>query len=340
MSQRISRSTNFELLRIVSMLLILFNHLNVCSDFYNLSAFNELWCVITNWGGQVGVSCFVLVSGYFMCKRTIKKRKLFETWTVTFFYSASILVIFVMTGAVNLTPKLIVQSVFPIIFNQYWFITAYFGLLIISPLLNIVVTELTNRGKKEYLKWLAIMMLLFSVLPTVTNQELYGSSFAWFCCLYLFAAYIRQYGVNIGRIVLVTVSFVTVCAVCGSVYVIEYIGKDSTYFIRPCYRVSIAVISMCVFLIFQKTNLKYNRIILWFSESTLAVYLIHAHRLMYKYLWNDILCIPKWGESPLFPLVSVVSVAGVFCVCTLIEKVRKAFFSHIEITSIIRKSWR
>ena len=136
MSQKIGRSTNFELLRIVSMLLILFNHLNVCSDLTNLSAFNKLWCTITNWGGQVGVSCFVLVSGYFMCKRNINKRKLFETWTVTFFYSVVILVIFVMTGRVDFTPKLIVQSIFPIIFNQYWFITAYFGLLIISPLLN------------------------------------------------------------------------------------------------------------------------------------------------------------------------------------------------------------
>ena len=63
------RNSNFELLRIIAMLMIVFHHFSVHGGFnYELTdiSFNRLWLYFISMGGKIGVDIFVLISGYFL----------------------------------------------------------------------------------------------------------------------------------------------------------------------------------------------------------------------------------------------------------------------------------
>lgn len=71
------RDSSIELLRIVTMLVIVAHHYVVNSGITseitaeNVLKFNSLFCLIFGWGGKTGINCFVLITGYFMCKSDI-----------------------------------------------------------------------------------------------------------------------------------------------------------------------------------------------------------------------------------------------------------------------------
>ena len=75
-----NRESNIELYRIVLMLLIIAHHYVVNSGLldviYNnqLSANSIFWSIFGAWG-KVGINCFLLITGYYMCtsKITLKK---------------------------------------------------------------------------------------------------------------------------------------------------------------------------------------------------------------------------------------------------------------------------
>lgn len=76
-----TRSSNIELLRIITMLVIVAHHYVVNSGIgdivLNNSAINiknTFYLIIGGWG-KTGINCFVLITGYFMCKSRITIRK-------------------------------------------------------------------------------------------------------------------------------------------------------------------------------------------------------------------------------------------------------------------------
>lgn len=77
--EKTERNTNLEMLRIISMILIVMSH---SDDWMGLAEFySEIVCLnkfITDWlhvGGQIGVGCFLLISGYFMIDKQITSKK-------------------------------------------------------------------------------------------------------------------------------------------------------------------------------------------------------------------------------------------------------------------------
>ena len=65
MNRKKIRNSNIELLRIISILMIIAGHYYVHGGFSDVSPFNE--CVLKIFGGcaKIGVACFVLITGYF-----------------------------------------------------------------------------------------------------------------------------------------------------------------------------------------------------------------------------------------------------------------------------------
>ena len=70
------RESNIELYRIVLMLLIIAHHYVVNSGLLNVIYTNQVnsnsifWIIFGAWG-KVGINCFVLITGYYMCKSNI-----------------------------------------------------------------------------------------------------------------------------------------------------------------------------------------------------------------------------------------------------------------------------
>lgn len=158
------RLSNFELLRIVSILLILTMHSLSQVQVSELSTFNVFLSHVVSSIGNIGVSCFVLISGYFGIK--FKLQRFVQLAFLTTLYTVVVYLFqkgFVFNGG-------IVKAFLVVPLYENWFVSCYLLLTLFSPYLNDFVQKLS---KIQYAKLLAVMIVCFCMLPTAFNTPWY-----------------------------------------------------------------------------------------------------------------------------------------------------------------------
>ena len=91
---RKDRMSNFELLRIISMLIIVIYHFALHGNIINSAqGISKAVSNVLFIGGTLGVNLFVLIGGYFMVDTDFRIKRLLKLWFATFFYSALISII-------------------------------------------------------------------------------------------------------------------------------------------------------------------------------------------------------------------------------------------------------
>lgn len=97
------RNSNLELYRIIVMLLIVAHHSVFHSGVMEEMAQNPLcakslfFYVLGMWG-RTGIDCFVLITGYFMCKSHITIQKYLKLLLEVIFYNVVVYSVFVAIG--------------------------------------------------------------------------------------------------------------------------------------------------------------------------------------------------------------------------------------------------
>lgn len=199
------RQANFELLRILAMLMVVVMHFLAQTGALpaagkgRFPAEREIFGVLLESLCIVAVNVYVLLSGYFLSEKSFSFRRLLKILLQILFYTLLIPPILALFGQLSwqeaVNPYHLWRCLFPVESGHYWFVTAYVVMLLFSPMMNAAVRTLSRRQMKA-----AILALLaffcfgksLSVLPFGTDR--YGYDFGWFCCLYLIAAYLRKYG--------------------------------------------------------------------------------------------------------------------------------------------------
>lgn len=108
------------------------------------------------------------------------------------------ILLFIPGANVNFSVKELIGYALPILTNQYWFFTYYVLLIVLAPMLNLFIKNVTREQLK---KSLSILLIIFSIVPTFNIfKDSFGTnggySVIWFIILYLIASYIRLYGVK------------------------------------------------------------------------------------------------------------------------------------------------
>ena len=90
------RNSNLELYRIIVMLLIVAHHYVVNSGMMEEMAkeplsSNSIFFYIFGMWGKTGINCFVMITGYFMCKSQITIRKFLKLLFQIEFYNVCLL---------------------------------------------------------------------------------------------------------------------------------------------------------------------------------------------------------------------------------------------------------
>lgn len=191
-----ARDSNIELLRIFSMILIVAHHFSlhgVLKEFPENPLANQsvtsFLAQVIQLGSKAGVTLFIIISGYFMVQSNMKVKKIFLLLFQVLFYSILGFAIATVLG-ISIDLSSIIKAFFPIIHGQYWFITAYVVLYLISPYLNKLLLNLTE---KEYLNMLGIMTLLWILVPTFTRGEMGSSNVTRFMLFYSIGAFLRLF---------------------------------------------------------------------------------------------------------------------------------------------------
>lgn len=98
------RNSNIELFRIISMLVIVAHHYvansGVINEIVGITEpqLKDYFLLIWGWGGKTGINCFVLITGYFMCKSQITAEKFIKLLAEVEFYNIIIYAVFCLTG--------------------------------------------------------------------------------------------------------------------------------------------------------------------------------------------------------------------------------------------------
>lgn len=335
MKEKAKRDGNFELLRIISMVMIVSLHYlkkgrllttDIGSGRYYFAWALEALCF-------VAVNLFVLISGYYLNSKKFKLNRILDLWIQTFFISASLYVAARKAGIIK-TFELdtFLKSFMPITRNSYWFITAYFLFLALVPFL-VYTTEIINEHQHRILA--VTLTFLTSVLPTVFFRSDWvridkGYHILWFVTLFYVASFIRKYDC-FKRNPFVYFSAYFVC--CGLAFAMRFAVKSvslklynkdlgDAFFSR--YNMFLFFLaSLFLFLAFKNIKIKSekaNKLILFFSSSSVYVYIIHEAPAVRNYFWEKIIMPQSYKTLPDMLLNYCLTVSAVYIACTLAGK--------------------
>ena len=184
-----SRATNFEILRIISMLLIVTGHSITHGGFTEIPlTINGMMAVVLTQGARIGVDIFILLSGYFSVKKTASNRKIKKLYIQIWTYSVLVTGSMMVFGIIPVGLKTVISMVLPISTSQYWFATCYMLLILMSPCFQACMEKLS---RKQLQGILIVFGILWSVIPTLLIGSPGYSNLGWLAYVYLLGAYIR-----------------------------------------------------------------------------------------------------------------------------------------------------
>lgn len=360
MSDRKKRDANLDLLRILSMLLIIFlhsiDHSGVLEQAEISSNIMYFYVRVAYALCQVCVNCYVMLSGYYLVHSKFRIQKLVTLWMETVFYSIVLKFLFMVTRQEVFSIVSLIGCFFPIVTGRYWFITIYVGMYLIFPFLNKLVHAM---NRKEHTMLNICLFILFSlwssIHPSIAGMNSGGGwGLAWFAVLYLSSAWFRMYYTPMHKpIILLGIFFLipllmAVCQVAANAAGIGILQSIITNWFRydsaPVYLMTIALFA--AFLNIHIKNDCISRVICSVAPLTLGVYLIHAHANVSPWSWS-ILDLPSKMCSAIFPLIQLGCVIAIFIVCITIDAIRRATVGKLENTNrlnlfcnaIYKKCW-
>lgn len=170
------RNTSFELMRIIAMLMVCAYHwqLHGNNDMIprsELSANQIISFIFGSWG-VLGVNLFFLLSFYFLIKKNnITYSKYIKLAIKVSFFGTVTYIIGILCGITEFSFLEIIRTILGVFANQYWFMTVYIIVSLLSPLLNRLLKTLTQ---KESYVLIAIMIYITYGISWIDGNELVG----------------------------------------------------------------------------------------------------------------------------------------------------------------------
>ena len=328
------RNSNFELLRILAMIMIILHHFSIYNNINNIKdlSFNSYIGIYFFALGKLGVNLFVLITGYFLVNSKLKLKKIFKLWLQVLFYSIGILIVLKCFKVVDIKFDQIYSYFLPVLSRKYWFISVYIFLYILSPFINKFIHCI---NKKEYTMLIIILTTILSIIYSVfykfnvyqtegTIAELF-----WFIYLYLLSGYIRLYGIkflnNKKLNILITILVLTVFIFFLLLSHIININFDKMenviYHYTRQNSIFILLLSVLIFYIFKNMKIRQSKIINFLGSITLGVYLLHEHPLIRKPLWYTCQKVMSAYNINII-IMPIICVVFLFAIASIIEKLR------------------
>ncbi len=288
--------------------------------------------------------CFALISGYVLSVKNTRVSSIMSLWFQTLFYSVGITVLFFFfcpEASISKTDILI--SAFPLITKRYWYISSYFGMYILIPVLNVALLNVKRQTMEIVFMGMVFAFGGFSLKFDPFNIG-GGCSVMWLCLLYLLGGYFRKYDV------VSKIRGAKAWLLYGSMTVVTFLSKfvieaftnltarSEDYATLLVSFVSPTVLLAGVGLFFGIVRLKFpkpvKKVISVLSPATLGVYLIHVCGPV----WNNVFKgfsadFVNYGPVKMVLLVFAWS-AAIYLACSVIELVRMYLFKKMKVDEL------
>lgn len=341
------RNYGLDFLRVFSMLLVVVVHVlgqgGILDSAVPGSA--NYWVAWFMEGASICcVDCFALISGFFLSAKKTKISTIASLWAQALFYSVTLTLLFYFFFPGTSMDKFdVVFSFFPVMTKRYWYVSAYIGMYIISPILNVII----ENAKKITMELIFIATLFvycgFSLVfdPFHLGE---GCSVLWLSLVYLLGGYFRKYDIA-SKIKKRTgwLLFVSMAAV-GLVnkYIIETFTmlpqklEESQNCLINFNSPTVLLAAVGLFVATAQMNVPkpFRKIISVFAPASLGVYLIHVA----KPVWADVFKGFAKDFVDYNPVIMILLVLGsavtIYFVCSVIELVRLYLFKLLKINDL------
>ena len=350
------RQANYELLRIIAMFMVValhyLSHTGMLLSAGSGGSVNQFLGMLVESFCIVAVNVYVLISGYFLVEAGFKIKRILILVCQVLFYAMLVPLIMMGTGIFAGEGEgiyRILQYMFPLQTEHYWFATAYLAMYLFVPFL---AAGMRKMKKRELQILLAMLLVFFSlektILPLYLATDRYGYDFGWFLCLFVAAGYIRLYGIPwlekrphaAGLYVLSCVLIWLLAMVSNTLgseieTFIHYANMLYTYNHLLCVTGAVSL-----FYMFKNLRIKEGRFakaVRTLAPYTFGVYLLHEHVLV-RYEWMKWLGVENVKESYLFVPHLLVCVLVVYAVGTAADFVRAWVFARVR--AVAGRMWR
>ncbi|MBQ3796629.1 MAG: acyltransferase [Butyrivibrio sp.] len=346
------RNASFELLRIIAMLMILNLHYNSHADVLlqlGVPASGvQIYATIIEAISITGVNVYVLLSGFFLSKGKVRPSRILQLICQVYFYTILVSVAMMLVGTYvihsNDSVYKIVQYLFPISSEHYWFVTAYIIMYVMAPVMNAATEVLSRKQMRAVIAGLLIWFsIVKSFVPVMFATDHYGYDYGWFIVLYLIAAYIRKYDVVLffnakksAAVFLLSVALMAFASI--ALHYINLQRGGLVYFSDVPFHLNFIFSltgSLGLFSFFRFYKMRDNRfadVVRFVAPFTFGVYLLHMH-LEIKDRWlgwlenlmgevpKDSVILFAWHQ---LRAILIVFVAGIF-----VDWIRKTIFDYV-----------
>ncbi|MGT2667688.1 acyltransferase [Streptococcus rifensis] len=324
-----------DFLRIVAMFMIVVTHVLAQGGIRKeVEGSFDLHYFVT-WLLQIAVywavNAYALISGYVGHRSRYRYSKIIELWLHVFFYTFLFAVGFTILGKeLSLTDWR--NALFPILTGKYWYVTAYFGLLVFMPLLNLALERLAT---KDLGRVLVIAFFSFSLIPALFNNKINefaldrGYSSLWLIILYLTGAYLARKELNkLPRNSLLFLGYTA--SVLLSFILKKVVGNIWFWYTSP----TMILGAICIFVIFARMEIKnitLQAFIKVLAPTTLGIYLVHLNPLVVRFLLRDFA--KPLTQLPILPFLGAILAASVFIfvLSGVIDWLRLLLFQKVNI---------
>lgn len=272
----------------------------------------------------------MLISGYVGLNAKWTYKKWLHLWLQVVFYGLVITLAFAILTKGVVTGTEWLQAITPIIHNEYWYMTCYFGLMVFAPFFTKAIQELKEG---QVISLLLGGLFLFSVLPTIFNQEHYGLqqgySVLWLLMVYLLGASIKRFEWD--KYVHAFVCLLGLLISTGLTFVLFALSQ-----IQWLSYLSPTVLLQALFFFFLCLKIKtlprfLEGLILALSPLTLGVYLSHVHPLVFNRLMP--MAADFIGTPPLLSFtLKILGLTGlIFLVGVVFDWIRQLLFGLFKL---------
>lgn len=282
------RNTNFEVLRILCMFMIVAFHM--ARNVPTASLTSKIYTSFLGSWGLLGVNCFVAISAYFSIGRKfhsthfIKILLQFITYCIVFIFIATVS----DAARTGISPMTILWNyekdaiLNPFWSGRYWFITAYLLLCLFIPFLNVCISKMNHE---IYRKLMIVLTVSVPVYGTFQNGYQQATSLAYFIYVYLLINFLEQHKNNWFERNARTGFLIGASAFAVLSVALSYLNPSSFLFLfmkkglfsTDRYSITMIFLSVLLFYIFKNLDLGVVPWINQIASLMLGVYLFHEN---------------------------------------------------------------
>lgn len=329
-----TRNYGIDFLRMISMIMIVMLHTLGHGGILRSVSFLSVHYQIA-WLLEViafgAVNTYAMISGFVSVDSHFKISNILILWLQVLFYGILINTVFFFLLPESRNTSGWIQALFPVTRKEYWYFTAYAGVFFLSPFIN---QMFRNLSEKQIKTLFCFTLVVFSVVPTISQtftpqQDVFymgdGYSVFWLTLMYLLGACIKKLN-------LVSHSK-------KKKYFILYFFCILITWISKILVENIVLAAISLLLIFGSMNFSESvkKMIMLISPLSFGVYLLHDHPLVRSYVMTDRFAFITNGSVSKMLLFFFGIILAIFVVGCCVDAVRSKLFQLLHIRKSLSK---